>query len=236
MQTLQANLDTAIREAPATGNTLYTLARQQREQRSHSYDYHTSRHWETSAGTYCYLTHIAAPNQSPERLDQVADIFFNAATLPSQPWYPQFLGGASAPVDTPPPAGIEQHQLTLGQFDLGLPTPRYYRQLVSVAKPDEQTAVIIARSVATGPTLPAGTRLAYTLVPNGEVLHWESGRLHWHHICCTPGAGLLPGRLDRWLINALRRTGLDGAERATYRQEAEHWRDWISDPGTDVTG
>jgi len=45
--------------------------------------------------------------------------------------------------------------------------------------------------------------------------------LHWHHICTTSGVRLLPGVLDRWLMNALRATGLDGKERETYTTEAE---------------
>ena len=94
------------------------------------------------------------------------------------------------------------------------------------------TRVIVARSVDEGPALPDDTRLAFTLDPNGEVLHLEDDHLHWHHICCTPGAALLPQPLDRWLINTLRRLGLDGAERNTYRAEAEQLREWVSGAGT----
>ncbi|WP_197484230.1 hypothetical protein, partial [Halioglobus sp. HI00S01] len=68
------------------------------------------------------------------------------------------------------------------------------------------------------------------------VLHFENGRLHWHHICCTPGAGMLPGRLDRWLINAMRRTGLDCAERKTYRDEALKLRDWLDTQPVELPG
>ena len=75
--------------------------------------------------------------------------------------------------------------------------------------------------------MPSGVRLAYTLPPNGEVLHWADGCLHWHHICCTPGAAVLPGAADRWLLTALRFLRLDGAERATYRDEAQMMRRWL---------
>jgi hypothetical protein len=220
----------AIQEAPATCAALGEMAAAHRGEVGAGSGHHITRQWEPAAGTWCYQTHIAAPDQPPAQLDRLADIFFNAAAMPSQPWYPQFLGGEVAVLESPPAGGIDRHQLTLGQFDLGLPNPRYYRQLVSFAKPDAATAIIIARSVTDGPPLPAHARLAYTLAPNGEVLHWENGRLHWHHICCTHGAGVLPGRLDRWLINLLRLTGLDGAERKTYRQEAEQWRDWLTGP------
>lgn len=228
MQALQLPVADAIREAPATSAALQSMAARHRAGRADARGYHTVRHWEPSAGTWCYQTHIAAPDQPAERLVRVAELFFAAATLPAQPWYPQFLGGECAPLAAATPAGIRRHQLTLGQFELGLPTPRYYRQLLSLAQPDDATIVISARSVNDGPAPPGSGRLAYTLAPNGEVLHWENGRLHWHHICCTPGAGLLPGRLDRWLINALRALRLDRAERATYREEAERFRDWLT--------
>ena len=235
MQASEILLQQAIDNAPDTSQRLLTLAAKHRARHDQVNQHHTLRHWESSAGTFCYQTHIAIDSQTAERLDWLSDLFFNAATLSSQPWYPQFLGGQAYPLETPMAAGIEKHQLTLARFDLGLPAPRYYRQLVSLASPDTATRVIIARSVAEGPALPHGARLAYTLDPNGEVLHFENGCLHWHHICCTPGAGVLPGRLDRWLINALRCTGLDQAERKTYREEAEQLRDWLSDPAFDAS-
>lgn len=188
---------------------------------------HIQRHWVPSAGTYCYHTHIAIGGQSLERLAWAAELFFNSASLESQPWYDQFLGGASKPCHDAPANGIDAHQLCLGRFDLGLGEARAYRQLVSLARPDTSTAVIIARSVPDGPDLPANTKLAYTVDPNGEVLHFDGESLHWHHICCTPGAALLPQPLDRYFINALRVCRLDGAERKTYREEAERFRDWV---------
>lgn len=157
----------------------------------------------------------------------MVDLFFNAATLEHHPWYPQFGGGSSQRISQPPAQGINQHHLCLGQFDLGMPSPRYYRQLVSLAKPQQNTAVIVARSVNEGPPLPASAALAFTPAPNGEVFHYADGCLHWHHICCTSGPALLPPRLDRWLINCLRFVGLDQAERNTYRGEAEQLRNWL---------
>ena len=101
---------------------------------------------------------------------------------------------------------------------------------MSRTQPEGDACAIVARSIDSGPPPPAGARLAYTLGPNGEVLYWEDECLHWHHICCTPGAALLPAAPDRWLINTLRRLGLDGAERATYRLEAQQMRDWLQSP------
>ena len=231
MQALELSLQQATQQASTTSVRLMELASLHRTQHRQVNRHNTIRHWETSARTFCYQTHIAIDGQDAQRLEWLTDVFFNAATLSSQPWYPQFLNGKVQELETSTTADIVKQQLTLGCFDLGMPTPRCYRQLVSLASPSEATRVIVARSVCDGPELPANTPLAYTLDPNGEVLHFENGRLHWHHICCTPGASVLPGHLDRWLINVLRGTGMGHAERKTYREEAERLRDWVSSPG-----
>jgi hypothetical protein len=211
----------------ASAEALQTLADKHRQQHRTVDDYQTIRHWQADAGTYCYQTHIAISGQPREQLAVLAETLYNASTMGSQPWYPQFLGGDSQAIAQDPPPGISTQQLALGQFDLGLPATRCYRQLVSLAWPQPDSAVIVARSVDTGPTLPQGAPLAFTLAPNGEVLHWAGDCLHWHHICCTPGAALLPGAADRWLINALRWLRLDGAERKTYRDEAVNMQLWL---------
>ena len=100
-------------------------------------------------------------------------------------------------------------------------------KLLSLAQPDRQTAIVVTSSTDHRPNLAGDTVLAYTLAVNGEVLYWQNDCLHWHHICCTPGAAVLPGRLDRWLINSLRFLGLDQTERSTYQHEAEQLRDWL---------
>lgn len=230
MQLLQAEeitVEQAIQQAPADSAELVAMAAEHRASHTRINHHQTIRHWQPSAGTYCYQTHIAIAGQASERLALLTETLFNAATLLHQPWYPQFAGGKSHMPDACPAKGIGRHQLSWGKFDLGLRSPRYYRQLQSLAQPVEHTSVIVARSVSDGPRLPEGAVLAYTLSPNGEVVHAESGCLHWHHICCTPGAALLPGSLDRWFINCLRRLGLDRAERNTYRLEAETLRDWL---------
>ncbi len=236
MQKPEITVQQAIEAAPVQAARLAALAAAHRERHTKSNSHDTVSHWESSARSYCYQTHVAVDPQPEERLDWLARVFYQQATLSSQPWYPQFLGGKTRALNAAPLAGISEHQLAWGCFDLGLSTPRYYRQLLSLAVADHATRVIVARSVDEGPELPDNARLAHTLSPNGEVLHFENGRLHWHHICCTPGAGLLPGRLDRWLINTLRRMGLDRAERKTYREEAERLQSWLATPATGFAG
>lgn len=227
LQPPELSVSQAIAESRSTVRALETLAGKHRQHHRAVDGHQTIRHWQKDAGTYCYQTHIAISGQSKERLTELANTLYSASTLHSQPWYPQFLGGEATPVAADTPPGIGQHQLSVGQFDLGLRSPRYYRQLMSLAWPRADTAVIVARSVDSGPTIAQDASVAYTLAPNGEVLHWADSTLHWHHICCTPGAAIVPGIADRWLINMLRWLRLDSAERKTYRDEAVNMRDWL---------
>ena len=55
--------------------------------------------------------HRAIDPQPEERLDWLAQVFYQQATLTSQPWYPQFLGGKTRARDAAPRAGIAEHQL-----------------------------------------------------------------------------------------------------------------------------
>jgi hypothetical protein len=217
----------AVKEAFATAVELSDLAKSHRDKHKSLDQCSIERIWSSHAGTYVYQTHIAVTEQALERFSWLTDTFFHAASLPAQPWYTEFQGGKHALLATPPPEGVEDHQLCWGRFDLGMPTPRYYRQLVSLIRPTTNSAVIVARSVNDGALMPDDARLAFTLSPNGEVLFWENNCLHWHHICCTPGAGILAGRGDRWLINIIRCLRLDQLERKTYRKEAEQLRDWL---------
>jgi hypothetical protein len=220
----------AVQEARASALELRSMAKIHRD--NHGAVDHCSieRSWLPSAGTYVYHSHIAITGQSIDRFTWLSKTFFHSASLPTQPWYSEFQGGKCLALCLPPQDGVDDHQLCLGRFDLGMPAPRYYRQLVSLLRPTASTSVIVARSVNQGPPLPDGARLAYTVSPNGEVLFWENNCLHWHHICCTPGAGILAGRLDRYFINMLRCLRLDQLERNTYRKEAEQLRDWLQSP------
>lgn len=189
----------------------------------------TVKHWRPPARTFTYHTHVAVPDVDRERLDAVADTFYRAADLDVQPWYAQFRGGQSRPLDDPPPDGITRHQLAISSFDVNLKSPRCYRQLVCEAAPRQDTRIVAICSVDVDWPIPDGNVLALTLEPSGDVFEWRDGSLHWHHICTTPGVALLPGVLDRWFLNSLRRFGLDSAERTTYREEAEGFRRWVTE-------
>ena len=181
------------------------------------------RNWVPSAGTWCYHTVISAAI-GPDSLSTAADIFFQAASRVSQPWYPQFLGGQVMPSGNDPNCAV-----TLARFDVGLGKPRAYRQLVSRHANEAATMrAIVLRSVEAAMPWPDGAVPAFALSPSGDVLEYRAGRLLWHHICTTPGAALLPMPWDRWFINALRGLRLDQAERNTYRQEALMWARWAS--------
>lgn len=226
-QAWELSLERAAMQVQGSAETLLAMAKRRSDKGFVEDQWSCEREFVDDAGTYVYHSHIAIGGQSAERLPWLAETFFNAASLSTQPWYPEFLGGECQPLSLPPEEGVIAQQLALGCFDVGLRQPRCYRQLVSLIKPDASSAVVVARSVKEGPVLPARSRLAYTLDPNGEVLLWRNACLHWHHICCTPGAALFSGRADRWLINTLRALGLDGPERNTYRREAELLRDWL---------
>lgn len=188
----------------------------------------TVKHWHAPARTFTYHTHVAVPDVAPEVLEVVSDTFFRAAELDEQPWYAQFRGGHGRPLDEPSPNGILRHQLAISTFDVRLKKPRCYRQLVCEAAPRGDVRVVSIVSVDVDWPVPEGTILARTLEPSGDVFEWRNNFLHWHHICTTPGVGLLPGPTDRWFLNSLRRVGLDSAERTTYREEAAGFVHWVT--------
>jgi hypothetical protein len=170
LQDQEVSLSQAIAQSCASAKVLQRLAAAHRKQHPTIDECQTIRHWQTDAGTYSYQTHIAISGQPREQLAALAETLYNASAMDSQPWYPQFLSGDSQAIVQAPPPGISAQQLALGQFDLGLPAPRCYRQLVSLALPEADCAVIVARSVDMGPKVPQEAPLAYT-PPNGEVLH-----------------------------------------------------------------
>ena len=229
MGVLQCSVGEAITDAPVSVMTMHTMAKAMRRQHNQVDRCKIERHWMSGLKSHLYHTHIAISEQDEGTLSWLTGLFYHTASQTALPWYPAFLGGQSETLSIAPADGIDEHQLCWAKFDLGLGKPRYYRQLLSLGHPNPATAVVAARSVDCGPVPPEPAILAYTLSPNGEVLHWDEARqlLHWHHICCSPGASLLPGRLDQYLMNTLRFCGLDMAERKTYREEAEKMCDWL---------
>ena len=188
----------------------------------------TRKAWCESAQTFTYHTHVAAPSTSAESLEVIADTFYQAAGLAELPWYAQFRGGEVRPSDRPVPIGVSRHQLAQSYADVGLRRSRCYRMRVSDAAPRPAMRVVALRSVDIPWDPRPGSVLARMLCPSGDVFQWDERLLHWHHIVTTPGIGVLPGKLDRWLLNGLRRFGLDQAERRTYREEAESFVRWVA--------
>jgi hypothetical protein len=189
---------------------------------------HILRRWEARAGTYTYHTHVQVACADVSTFSKVVDCFFHAAALPAQPWYSQFLRGQSLSVV--PAAGAIRSAICLPEFDFGLGKVHSYRQLVSEFSFANHCHVLVLRSVSADPDFPANTVVAFTLSPTGDVLRWCNGVLHWHHICTVAGVGILPAPIERQVMNMLRWLRLDHAERKTYREEAECFIRWVSDP------
>lgn len=225
----EIDITAAIQSAPDDAIGLQSMAASQRQKHGNTATVVTDKQWQPGAGTYTYLSHIAIPATEYSHLQKLAELFYHAASLPEQPWYSQFIRGQAVALDEKPADNSLGYQLTVAEFDFGFSKPRSYRQLMSLWWPNTQCAVIVARSVSSHIAFPAGSVPAYTLGANGEVLFWQDGYLHWHHICTTPGPALLSGQPDRWFMNGLRFLGLDQAERTTYREEAYGLRDWLAD-------
>lgn len=178
------------------------------------------RLWNPAAKTYTYHTHAVVPGIGPAALHQLSHLFFNAYSLQQHGWYSQFVSGVMAPL--PFAAGISgEHQLGQGYFDFGVGGLRRYHLLFSKIIIDRNSHAVVLRSVRENMPVLKPSKQVYILPPTGDVFSMDEAGLHWHHICTTSGVRLLPGVLDRWLMNALRATGLDSKERKTYTTEAE---------------
>ena len=223
MQALELTCEQAALEAEHSIKTLLHIAQ---SIETHRADITTTTSWQADAKTYTYHTHVAIPDVPHRYLSMLAAVFSQAPALAKQPWYPQFMSGALASTKTST-QGVN-HQESLGMFDVGLGKPRHYCQLLSHQRVHAHTEVIALRSITPSLEEPSQSKRAYCLHPSGEVLNWENNTLHWHHICTTPGAALLPPTPDRWLINFLRTCKLDQAERKTYTTEATQLRRWLS--------
>lgn len=222
----QVQQDQAQQEAPHVAQQLHNMALQA-ERGADSGPVTIHRSWQPGMGTYTYHTHVRVACQQRDTFRCVADCFFQAARLPYQPWYTQFVRGELQTVS--PAAGAVRACLNLPVFDFGLGKLHAYRQLLSAFEPDADTCVLVLRSVHAALPFRTGTLPAFTLSPTGDVLHLADGILHWHHICTVAGVGVLPGWLEKPLMNALRFLRLDGRERQTYREEAGAFIRWLDD-------
>jgi hypothetical protein len=218
----------AMVESVTAADTLLSMA-QQAEQERTSEAITITRSWTPSARTYTYHTHVQVGCADSTVLSKVVDCFFYAATLDVQPWYSQFLRGKTLSIS--PARGSARALLCVPEFDFGMGKTHSYRQLLNDFSPSECCHVLVLRSVIHALKFPLNTVPAFTLAPTGDVFHWQEGILHWHHICTVSGVGIMPSGIERYVMNALRWLHLDMAERKTYREEAESFMRWVSDPG-----
>ena len=106
------------------------------------------REWYPPTSTFSYHTISAIDNADQKTLTEVAEVFFNANALASQPWYPAFLDGWSEPLEIPLrgcATGIRRGQAC---FDFGLRRPRFYNQLIVSLTPAENIRGVALRSIA----------------------------------------------------------------------------------------
>jgi len=181
----------------------------------------TCRHyWNPTARTFTYHTQVVVPDIKSTTIKMLSHLFFNAYTLQQHGWYSQFVSGTttSLPFATDV-AG--QHQLGQGYFDFGVGALRRYHLLFSKIEVDALTHAVVLRSVSAQMPGLQPSRQVFILPPTGDIFSIDDAGLHWHHVCTTSGVRVLPGVLDRWLMNMLRASGFDGRERATYITEAE---------------
>ena len=177
-------------------------------------------HWNPAAKTFSYHTHVVVPHANRTSLETLSHLFFNAYSLQRHGWYSQFVSGTTRPL----PFNTDvrgEHQLGQGYFDFGVGALRRYHLLFSKIRVDAKTVAVVLRSVPEDMPVASPSRQVFILPPTGDIFSIDEAGLHWHHICTTSGVRLLPGVLDRWLMNVLRAAGLDGRERKTYIAEAE---------------
>jgi hypothetical protein len=185
------------------------------------------RHWNAAAKTFTYHTHVVVAGIKTPVIGQLSDLFFNAYRLRQHGWYSQFASGTMWPLPFTPPVRGE-HQLGQGYFDFGVGALRRYHVLFSRIAIDEQTHAVVLRSVPEDVPVLQPSKQVFILPPTGDIFALDEAGLHWHHICTTSGVRLLPGVLDRWLMNLLRATGLDRRERETYIAEAEAFTRFVA--------
>ena len=189
-------------------------------------------HWNPDYTTFTYHTHAVARNFKADSLEHLAKLFFNAYSLGKQEWYSQFVCGENHPLPKNIKHTIDStdrhYQIGQGYFDFGVPSLRHYHTLFSLKQFDEASAVLVLRSIDHPFQALRKSKKVYLLPPTGDYFSLKQGDLHWHHICTVTGIGLLPGTMDRFLMNTLRHLGLDKQERKTYREEARCFVEFAS--------
>jgi hypothetical protein len=153
-------------------------------------------------------------------LEILSHLFFNVYSLQRHGWYSQFVSGTIKPLPFHTDAR-DEHQLGLGYFDFGVGTLRRYHLLFSKIQVDAKTHAVVLRSVPEKMPALTTSRQVFILPPTGDIFSIDEAGLHWHHVCTTSDMRLLPGVLDRLIMNALRALRLDSRERKTYITEAE---------------
>ncbi len=187
-------------------------------------------YWNPAAKTFSYHTHVVVPHANRTSLETLSHLFFNAYSLQRHGWYSQFVSGSTGPL----PFNTDvrgEHQLGQGYFDFGVGALRRYHLLFSKVRVDAKTVAVVLRSVPEDRPVASPSRQVFILPPTGDIFSIDAAGLHWHHICTTSGVRLLPGVLDRWLMNVLRAAGLDGRERKTYLAEAEAFARFVGTLG-----
>lgn len=182
-------------------------------------------YWNPTCGTFTYHTHAVVESFGPGSVDRVASLFFNAYSLEKHDWYSQFVGGENRPL----PEGLvaragepsREYQVGQGYFDFGVPKLRRYHILTSLRQTNPDTAAVVLRSIDHPFDQVRESKKVFLLAPTGDYFSLVNGNLHWHHICTVAGISLLPGRADRYLMNALRYLRMDVKERNTYNEEAQ---------------
>lgn len=189
-------------------------------------------YWNPLYGTFTYHTHTIVDGFRGGDLKQIASLFFNAYSLQKQDWYSQFVSGENKPL----PQNIDfknnnmegEQQIGQGYFDFGMPDLRCYHTLFSLHHISQNAVSIVLRSIDYPFPINNKSKKVFLLAPTGDYFFLKEGQLHWHHICTVSGISLLPGVLDKYLMNCLRYLRLDSKERQTYKDEAKSFIQFAS--------
>lgn len=210
----------AAAEAPVTAEILRAMsARVPRVDRNVD-SVRVYKEWNKAARTHTFHTHVFVSGaDSPSLLERVSDLFLNAYGHERHGWYAQFVRGVPTPCAPGADGGAQR--CGWGLFELGIGKLRAWHTRFSLFTMSPRSSAVVLRTViadASAP-LPDGTVQVFLLPPTGDFFVLADGGLHWHHICTVRGVRILPDALDGALMTALRSTGADAAERATYEKE-----------------